>query len=82
MPHEQLTPRPLHVIAAEIRADWKRIHYAAQPYLNAMAQLDSIDGADGADSAKSIVLYFLSNSATWRGPAAKLLKSELKAMLK
>jgi hypothetical protein len=35
----------------------------------------------GYDSGKSIVLYFLSNAATWRGPEAKRIKAELKGML-
>jgi len=75
-------PRPLHEIAREIRAAWPKVHYAAQPYLNAMSQLGTIDEGYGADSARTIVLYFLSNAATWKGPVAKACKTELRAMVK
>jgi hypothetical protein len=34
------------------------------------------------DTARSVVLYFLSNATTWRGPKAKEIKKELKAMMK
>jgi mitochondrial fission protein ELM1 len=33
-------------------------------------------------SAKSIVLYFLSNASSFRGPEAKRIKAELKGMCK
>jgi hypothetical protein len=32
------------------------------------------------DSAESIVAYFLSNAATWRGADARRIKAELKAL--
>ena len=35
--------RPLYTIAADIRSDWKKVNYAAVPYLDAMQQLNSID---------------------------------------
>ena len=70
--------RPLYAIAREIRADWKRVNYAAVPYLQAMADLSSIDDNYGMDNAKSIVVYFLANAGTWRGEKAKAIKAELK----
>ena len=77
------TTRPLHEIAREIRKDWgAKVNFAAKPYLDAMATLDSVDDNYGWDSGKSIVLYFLSNASTWRGETAKRIKAELKAMVK
>jgi hypothetical protein len=34
-----------------------------------------------ADDARSIVIYFLSNASSWRGPVAKAVKAELKRRL-
>ena len=73
--------RPLYTIAAEIRSDWKKVNYAAVPYLDAMQQLNSIDDNFILDSARSIVRYFLSNATTWRGEKAREIKAELKAMV-
>lgn len=75
------TVRPLSVIAADIRRHWPNVNYAAVPYLEAMADLDAITDNYIADSARSIVLYFLSNARTWRGPDAVRIKAELKALL-
>ena len=74
--------RPLSTIAAEIRRTWPNVNFAAKPYLDAMSRLNSIRDEYFADSAQSVVLYFLSNSGTWRGEDAKRIKAELKAMLK
>ena len=73
--------RPLATIAREISIDWRpRVYFGAVPYLEAMRTLISINDDYGADSAKSIVLYFLANANTWRGPVARRVKAELKAM--
>lgn len=73
--------RPLYEIANEIRKDWgKKLSPYAKPYLDAMATLDSIEENYMWDSGKNMVLYFLSNAATWRGETAKRIKKELKAM--
>ncbi len=74
--------RPLHEIARDIRANWPKVYFGAVPYLEAMSQLNTIDDQYGADSAASIVRYFLANASTWRGPVAKVIKAELKAMVK
>jgi len=74
--------RPLYEIAADIRRDWKKINYAAKPYLEAMAALNTIDDKYYWDDAKSVVLYFLANAGTWRGDTAKRIKAELKEMAK
>jgi hypothetical protein len=75
-----MTNRPLHVIAHEIRFDWKKPYFGAIPYLDAMGSLNSIDDMYYADTAKSVVLYFLSNATTWRGETARRVKAELKKM--
>ena len=76
------TSRPIRQIALEIRRSWKNMNPAAKSYLDAMMQLNSVSDNYGADDGKSIVLYFLSNASSWRGPDAKRLKDELKAALK
>lgn len=73
--------RPLSNIAHDIRRDWKNVNYAAKPYLAAMFELDRITDQYMFDTGRGIVAYFLSNAASWRGPVAKLIKAELKAML-
>jgi hypothetical protein len=76
-------PRSLAVIAGEITADWKRPYFGAVPYIQAMRKLNGVSERDmyGQDSARSVVLYFLSNAVTWRGPVARRIKAELKSML-
>lgn len=74
------TARPLYSIAAEIRHDWLKVNYAAKPYLDAMATLESASDSYGHDTARSIVLYFLSNASSWRGETAKRIKAELKSL--
>lgn len=81
-------PRPLFVIAAEIHRDWRdkkgnsKVYFGAVPYLTVMSQLNYVTDNYGEDSAKDVVIYFLSNAATWRGETAKRIKAELKAMVK
>jgi hypothetical protein len=74
--------RPLHTIAKEIRSDWQKVNFGAEPYLSAMSTLTSISDSYYYDSAKSIVVYFLSNASTWRGDKAKEIKAELTKMIK
>lgn len=73
--------RPLHEIAAEIRKDWKKVNYAAVPYLEAMGTLNDISENYYSDTGKYVVLYFLGNAKMWRGETAKRIKAELKAMV-
>ena len=72
------TPRLLCDTAKEIKKTWPNINYAARPYLGAMESITTIDSYYYADSAKSVVLYFLANAGTWRGPDARRIKAELK----
>jgi hypothetical protein len=74
--------RPIHVIAQEVRLDWKKVYFGAEPYLDAMECLDKITDNYHADTARSVVAYFLSNATGWRGEVAKRIKIELNAMLK
>ena len=70
--------RPIHEVARDVRKDWKKIYFGAVPYLDAMGSLSNIEENYGQDTAKSVVLYFLANAQTWRGPVAKSIKVELK----
>lgn len=70
--------RPIYEVAADVRKDWKNVNYGAVPYLDAMGSLDKIEDNYFCDSAKSVVLYFLANANSWRGPVAREIKKELK----
>jgi hypothetical protein len=74
--------RPISEIAAEIRKCWPNVNYAAKPYLDAMHSLTNITDDYGYDSGKSVVLYFLANAQTWKGPDARRIKTELKTLAK
>lgn len=80
--------RLISEIAAEVYADirsgnWSvKSNYAALPYLRAMKEIETVNDSYGSDSAESVVLYFLSNAATWRGETARRIKAELKEMVK
>ena len=73
--------RTLSTIAQEISSDWEKVNFAAVPYLQAMATMESPQDNFGYDSGQSVVLYFLSNATTWRGDVARRIKKELKAMI-
>jgi hypothetical protein len=74
--------KSLSHIASVIRRDWKKVNYAAKPYLDALGSLDKISDNYGMDSGHSIVAYFLGNARSWTGPVAKHVKAELNARLK
>jgi hypothetical protein len=77
--------RTLSTIAREIAGDWaprgKGIYFGAVPYLQALAQLETVDDMYGADDARGIVRYFLCNATTWRGEVARRVKAELRGMV-
>lgn len=93
--HEEAAPagsdkpaqRPLWKIARDVRRYWRRkdgsdaINYAARPYLDAMGHLSAVTDFYGCDPAASVVRYFLSNARSWRGPDAKRIKAELRALV-
>jgi hypothetical protein len=75
-----LTHRPISEIAEEIFDDWKKVNFAAIPYLEALLRVNRIDDTygPGNESARTLIAYFLTNAGTWRGPVAKRVKAELK----
>ena len=75
--------RFIYEIADEIKADWpaaRNSNHPAGHYVNAMSDIRYITDMYIADSAKTVVLYFLSNASGWRGPVARRVKQELKAL--
>ena len=71
-------------IAQEIKKVWAKPCFAAVPYMNAMAEINSSDKHTTllVCNAESIVKYFLTNASTWRGEDARRIKAELKSMIK
>lgn len=76
-----LRDKRIYELASIIHADWLPPNYAAVPYLDAMATMESIDDAYGLDNGRGIISYFLSNATTWRGETARAIKAELKRRL-
>ena len=74
--------RSISSIAYDIKRVWAKPYFGAKPYLDAMTQLNNINDKYFHDDAKSVIMYFLANASTFRGNDAKVLKAELKAMLK
>lgn len=72
--------RTISAIARDILGDWKKVNFAAAPYLQAMLTLHENCPAYGHDSGESIVRYFLCNASSYRGEKAKALKAELKTL--
>lgn len=78
-----LSTMTISQIASLIRKDWNnKMYFGAVPYYQAMTCMTSVNDAYGADSGRSIVAYFLSNAATWRGEVAKAVKKELNKRIK
>lgn len=77
--------RPIHTIAREIHADWRKqksgIYFGAVPYIQAMACVESVDDVYGCEDGRTQVIYFLSNASTWRGETARRIKKELKSII-
>ena len=71
-------------IAREIKQTWKNVYFGAEPYLQAMAVIDSDDkhASYMVETAEDIVIYFLANATYWRGEDARRIKAELKSMIK
>jgi hypothetical protein len=74
--------RSISSIARDIKRVWKNPYFGAKPYLDAMEYLDNINDKYIYDDAKSVIMYFLANASTFRGNDAKILKAELKELLK
>ena len=73
--------RLIYQIAKEIRSDWAKVNYGAEPYLEAMSSLNSINDKYYLDDAREIIMYFLANASSWRGEKAREIKKELNQML-
>jgi len=65
-------------IAQIIVQDWKKVNFAAKPFLKAMLSLNTLEDDYGNESAESVVRRFLSNAGSWRGEIAKQVKAKLR----
>ena len=74
--------RSISSIARDIKRVWVKPYFGAKPYLDAMTQLHSINDKYIYDDARSVIMYFLANASTFRGNDAKVLKQELKNLMK
>lgn len=74
--------RSLREIARDVRKTWPKPYFAAQPYLEALGELDSADEMFYHDTGHSIIRGFLANAQTFRGPEARQLKEELQQHLR
>ena len=76
--------RSLREIAEDIERECsdKQWYYYAEAYVTPMKSLESLSDRYYEDSAESIVMYALANLTSWRGEKARLIKAELKGMLK
>lgn len=78
-------PRPIKAIVADIRSEWgakvDTVGFAAKPYLDALADIETAEEMYGADKAEHLLRYLLSNLAQFRGQRARELKEELRSHL-
>ena len=74
--------RSIASIARDIKRVWVKPYFGAIPYLDAMLSLNTINDKYFEDDGEMIVAYFLANASTFRGNDAKILKAELKELLK
>ena len=79
-------PRTIKDIVADITATWgeekvRTTGYAAKPYLEALATVETVDEMYGADKAEHLVRYLLTNLTQFKGARARELKEELRAHL-
>jgi hypothetical protein len=75
---DDLSELHLSTLAYAVRADWLNPYFGAVPYIDAMGCLASVNDDYGCDRGDSIVMYFLSNAGSWRGPIARVVKAELR----
>ncbi|GMV56384.1 MAG: hypothetical protein AMXMBFR6_21890 [Betaproteobacteria bacterium] len=78
----KFSSRLLSEIADEVRADWTVINNSgARDALDCMSKMGRIGDSFGADpNGYSVIATFLSNAIGWRGPTARRIKKELRAM--
>ena len=78
----ELRGQDIATLAQMIRSDWGgKVNFAAKPYLDAMRSLGSVKDRYGQDTGAEIVMRFISNAGSWRGPRAKAIKAELRRRL-
>lgn len=75
-------PRPIYIIAQDIRKEWNKPYFGAVPYIQAMSCLFKASDYFNFDDGRSIINYFLANAQTFKGDKARELKNELKEHLK
>ena len=63
-------------------AKGKPFYNYASGYVEAMRTLRNINDSYGYDDGETIVVYALSNLASWRGETAKQVKAELRLHLR
>lgn len=78
------TKRTFAEIAREIKKVWLIRYFGAVPYLEAMLTIDSTDKNAPylSETAEDIVIRFLANARTFKGPDARRIKAELRKMIK
>lgn len=69
-------------LARVVRREWKNVWYGAEPYLQAMSEIERPEDSYGHDSGASVVRGFLVNAQNWRGQVAREVKKELNRRLK
>ena len=74
-------PRTISSIMADVKKAWAKPNFAAVPYIAALSTLRTVNDVYIHEDARSLILYFLSNASSFRGPQAKALKAELRALL-
>jgi hypothetical protein len=75
--------RPLNIIAAEIKQDWKsRNNGAAVPFIDGLSEVRNARDRWYAETGADAIRGFLMNAQYWRGALARRTKLELKAILK
>lgn len=70
------------IITRDLQSQGKKVPFGAQPYLDALRQMDSADDVYGVESGKTIIAYALSNLTSYKGPTARAVKAELKRRMK
>jgi hypothetical protein len=87
---ENIETKTFSEIAQFIATDWKKRQPLHDHYLRHLQSLHFTKTINengrhnmyGADTAQAVVLYFLCNASTYRGPNAKMVKNELKKRLR
>jgi hypothetical protein len=73
--------RTVRDIAMDIKKCWKSPSHYAEPYIDAMMQIEKVSDNYICDTGHGVVLYFLANASAWRGEDARRIKQELRDLL-